>query len=351
MSIALRGLAFAAAVGAAAAALGQPAERPLVWGVKQAPLSSSLRGLCVVNARVVWASGADGTFLRTADGGRSWNGGSVDGSHELDFRDVQAFDVNTALVLSAGLPARIVKTADGGNTWRVKYENRDNGVFFDAMAFWDARHGIAFSDPVGGKLLIITTEDAGESWKPIPPERIPAALDGEAGFAASGTSLAVAGSSHVWIGLGGPKARVFHSPDRGRTWSVSETPIAAGKKSAGVFSLAFRDETHGVAVGGDYLTPDKSQAVAAFTRDGGKTWTLAEHPPRGYRSCVAFVPGTASTWVTVGPSGTDVSFDDGRRWTPSGDTALHATGFAPGGVGYAVGPDGRVAKTRLAHPD
>jgi photosystem II stability/assembly factor-like uncharacterized protein len=334
-----------------AVALAQPADRPMTWGIKEAPIRSSLRGLCVVDARTFWASGTEGAYLRTTDGGKTWNGGSVDGSRDLDFRDVHAFDADTALVLSAGLPARIHKTTDGGETWSMKYENRTEGVFFDAMAFWDDRNGIAFSDPVDGKLVMISTANAGDTWKPLPADRIPPALEGEAGFAASGTCLAVASDSHVWIGLGGPRARVFHSADRGQTWTVTETPIASGRQSAGIFSLAFRDEKHGVAVGGDFLEPDQSRATAAVTNDGGKTWTVADNPPRGFRSCVAFVPGTASTWVAVGANGTDVSFDDGRSWTASGEAALNAVAFADDGVGYAVGPEGRMAKTKQAARD
>src|SRR5581483_3734783 len=106
---------------------------------------------------------------------------------------------------------------------------------------------------------------------------LPAALPGEAAFAASGSCLIARGEADAWFVTGGGKAaRVFRSTDRGRSWEASETPVAAGAASAGAFSIAFRDREHGMIVGGDYKKPDEAGATAAFTSDGGKTWTLLD---------------------------------------------------------------------------
>ena len=266
---------------------------------------------------------------------------------ELDFRDIHAMDARTAWLLSAGEPAKIFKTSDGGRNWVEQYSNAAAGVFFDAFDFWDDRSAIAFSDPLDGSFLIINTRDAGRTWQRVQPDLLPPPLLGEAGFAASGTCLVVEGSQNIWIATGGgPVARVLHSADRGRTWRVSDTPLMAGNASSGIFSLAFRDAQNGVAVGGDYRKPEQRARNCAVTDDGGKTWRLVErHPPRGYRSCVAYVPGAATpTLVAVGPSGSDISTDDGRTWQSMGTTGYHSVSFAPDGAGWAVGADGRVAK-------
>ena len=105
-------------------------------------------------------------------------------------------------------------------------------------------------------------------WTPLPEKSRPVALAKEGAFAASGTCL----ENDVWFCTGGAKAaRVFHSGDRGKTWSVSETPGFAGIDSTGVFSMAFRDRDHGVVGGGDYRKPDRTEATGAVTTDGGKT--------------------------------------------------------------------------------
>ncbi|HYO99381.1 MAG TPA: hypothetical protein VER76_04280, partial [Pyrinomonadaceae bacterium] len=223
-------------------------------------------------------------------------------------------------------------------------------AFFDAMAFWDRDNGIAMSDPVNGRFLIITTSDGGRTWREMPAEGMPPALEGEGGFAASGTCIAVEGRQNVWFGTGGTSgARVFRSSDRGRTWQVAATPLASGK-SAGVFSVAFRDARRGVIVGGDYTKEKESANNAAITQDGGRTWTaVTAARPAGYRSCVAYVygvRGAPTLLVATGPSGSDYSTDEGASWQSFGAEGFHTASFARAtpGAGWAAGEQGRIAK-------
>ena len=203
------------------------------WSVRSANIETtvSFRGLDVIDANTVWAAGQKGTMLRTVDGGKSWNVGKIAGPELLDYRGIAGLTPTTALAVSAGSPARIVKSTDGGESWQVKFETEDVRVFFDAIAFWNNSDGITFSDPIDGKLLIMTTNDAGETWAAVDTADLPPALDGEAGFAASNSCLCVHGNNRAWIGLGGktsqPGARVFYTVDRGKTWDVSPTPIAS----------------------------------------------------------------------------------------------------------------------------
>jgi photosystem II stability/assembly factor-like uncharacterized protein len=306
------------------------------------------RGLCVVDSRVVWASGTQGTVLRTSDGGRTWQTRSLADAPALDLRDIHAIDDNTAFALSIGEgdKSRIYKTIDGGGTWTLRYVNRDPKGFLDALAFWDPNRGIAMGDPVDGRYLILTTDDGGNTWRPIPAEGMPPARPGEGAFAASGTCLVVIGDGRAWFGTGGANvSRVFRSTDRGRTWTAHETPVRAGSPSSGIFSLAFRDSDHGIAVGGDYKDPGRASDLVALTSDGGLTWRRPEgREPGGYRSAVAFLPGTQGReLVAVGPTGTSYSLDGGERWNRLGSTGFHAVGFAATGVGWAAG-EGVIAR-------
>src|SRR5262249_11386613 len=153
-------------------------------------------------------------------------------------------------------------------------------------AFWDDQRGIALGDPIDQRLFILTTDDGGATWKRVSTESAPPLLPGEAAFAASGTCLTVLGSSNVWIGTGGgTRARVFRSTDRGRTWSVADTPVHAGNSASGIFSVAFADAMHGVVVGGEYTKPKMPFDNVALTTDGGATWIKARGPlPVGYMS-------------------------------------------------------------------
>jgi photosystem II stability/assembly factor-like uncharacterized protein len=333
----LLALCLLGSIGLAAA---QSAARfePQISGV-----TARLRGISAVSERVAWASGAGGTVLRTLDGGATWAKIPVPGAETMDFRDIDAFSERVAYALSIGLgeASRIYKTMDGGANWTLQLANNDPKVFLDAMAFWDASRGIAFSDSVDGQLVIFRTTD-GQHWERIPPGSLPPALPGEGAFAASGTNVAMHGRDRVWIGTGA--SRVLRSTDAGRTWAVSPAPLATSA-SAGIFSIAFRDATHGIVVGGDYQKETDAVDNVAVTSDGGVTWTLIkEKGLSGYRSVVAPVPGDARTWVAVGPSGADSSSDDGRTWSPVRSEGYDTLSFAPGPVGWAAGNGGRIAK-------
>ncbi len=312
------------------------------WEQQTFKSEADLRGLSVVSAKVAWVSGTKGTFGRTTDSGKSWSVGTVPEADKLDFRDVEAFGKDTAYLMSAGPgdASRIYKTTDGGKTWALQFKSTEPQAFFDAVAFWDEKHGIALSDPVGGRFQLIVSND-GEKWASLPEKSLPAALPKEGCFAASGTCLVTRGENDVWFCTGGAKtARVFHSDDRGNTWSVSETPLLANIESAGVFSLAFRDHKNGVIVGGDYRKPVDSVSTGAITRNGGKTWTLIEKP-FPFRSGVAWAK---DRWVAVGTSGSNASSDDGVTWKSLDREKYNSVAFTPMGDGWAVGPKGRIAK-------
>lgn len=304
-----------------------------------------LRGISAVSSKVAWASGAKGTVLRTIDGGTTWETLVIADADSLDFRDIQAFDQNTAFVLSIGQgdQSRIYKTSDGGRIWQRQFTNSDPKAFYDCFAFWDSTHGIAVSDSVDGKFPLIATSD-GMTWNPVVVKNMPAALPSEGAFAASGTCIATFGKNDVWFGTGGPAARVFHSSDRGKTWTVAETPIIHGAASQGIFSLAFWTAKDGVAVGGDYKEPSKIEKTAAFTHDGGKTWTLAAKPPHGYRSAAAVAH--AQLLAAVGSNGVDLSRDGGKTWTPMFSEDLNALALI-GNSGWAVGPAGKIVTIQV----
>jgi len=259
--------------------------------------TESLRGVSAVSRAVAWASGTHGTYLRTIDSGRTWTPAQVPDAAALDFRAAVAFSADEAFLMSAGPgeQSRIYYTSDAGQHWQLQFTNTNPKGFFDSMAFWDSKHGVVLGDPIAdesGKLkfeLLLT--DDGQNWHAIPPAQLPAAIEGEGAFAASNTCIAIlpGGSDrNLWFATGGKVARVFHSPDRGQSWQVFETPIVHGPDSAGIFSIAFRDPMHGVIAGGDYKRPNDDGPNLAFTEDGGRTWTLSPLHPLAYFSAVAY---------------------------------------------------------------
>ncbi|PPK69162.1 oxidoreductase [Actinokineospora auranticolor] len=338
-----------AALPGAASATGHP---PTVsWRLSTTGTEAQFRGLSAVSDRVAWASGTGGTVLRTTNGGREWQRSTPPGTEKLELRDVEAFDSRTAVVLSIGPgdQSRIFRTGDGGTTWTEAFRNAEPTAFYDCLAFFDRDHGLALSDPVDGKFRILSTSDGGRSWRPNPSDRVPAALEGEFAFAASGQCVTTSGPRDAWIATGGgAKARVFHSSDRGRSWTVSDTVLASGA-SAGVFATAFRDRRTGIAVGGDYGKPDTAVDALATTRDGGKTWQKPSTAPTGYRSGVTWHPFLPGAAIAVGPSGSDYTLDSGRHWRQFDTGSFDTVDCAADGACWASGTKGRIAKLHLGH--
>ena len=200
------------------------------------------------------------------------------------------------------------------------------------------------SDPVEGHYLLISTKD-GEAWNPIVSNQMPAAKDGEAAFAASGTCLYInPKSGDVFLVSGGTDARVFKSRDPSDTWTSAPAPIAKGTAGSGIFSIAMRDAMNGIIVGGNYEKPGEAANAVGFTRDGGKSWVLG-NGLTGYRSAVTYPDDR--TVITVGTNGTDISYDSGGTWKRIGSEDLNAVAAKGKNVVWAVGPKGGVYRLKL----
>jgi photosystem II stability/assembly factor-like uncharacterized protein len=345
------------------------------WTIENSGTTADLRGIFNVGGGVAWASGTNGTVLRTEDGGYVWQICAIPvGAEHLDFRGIQAFDANTAIVMSSGKGdlSRLYKTTDGCHTWKLVFTDPDEDGFFDAIYRAEDKNLYVLGDPVNGAFPIFTSEEAGESWFVV-GEAGRDSHPGDTAFAASNTDF-TGSSSILMFGSGGSasayvyKTGVKCSPPPGHpngpaivdctiAWGSAAVPIGSGSSTSGIFSLAARPFTakNGlqtaivVAVGGAYDRPDDSSHAAAFSIDGGTQWIASTTPPHGFRSAVAY-DADAKTWITVGPNGTDISTDDGENWRAlHPDAASHEAPDADRNwnalsLPFVVGPHGRIAK-------
>ena len=310
-----------------------------------------LQSVFAVDERVVWASGLEGTYAVTEDGGATWHSDRVAGAEDLQFRDVHAFDRRTAFLLSAGEgeQSRIFKTEDGGESWTLQYVNLEPDGFLDCFGFWDRDHGLVYGDSVGGDLFLLATANGGTTWERVAGDVLPPAGQGEGGFAASGTCVQAADRNQAWIGTGaGGNARLLMSRDRGSSWLASEVPMVTGD-AAGVFSVLPLPGGRGLAVGGDLSRSDEHTDNVAVTEDSGQTW--------GAGGRLRFAgPAYGSTWlarevgpvlIVVGPGGVDFSTDWGFTWEALADGDYWGADAGGPGVFWAVGPDGRITRFDL----
>jgi len=349
------------------------------WEIENSNTTADLRGIHSVGGGVAWASGTNGTVLRTEDGGYVWQTCAVPpGAEKLDFRGIQAFDANTAIVMSSGKGdlSRLYKTTDGCHTWKLVFTNPDKDGFWDALYFDGAKSGWILGDPVRRQFTVFTSSDAGRTWLRLRSKGLEARAGGQGAFAASNSSVCGGSDGEIKFGTGGNDgAHLYLATDReivlsdqssGATafehklgWERRDVPVGSNSESSGVFSIAQKwnltvpPRVAIVAVGGDYLKPEDPTATAAWADDNWETWHASTTSPHGYRSAVAYDAST-KTWITVGPNGTDISTDDGKNWRAlKPDPARHEAPDADRNwnalsLPFVVGPKGRIGKLNPA---
>lgn len=316
--------------------------------VQNTGATTTLFAVSAVNQNVVWASGGNGTVIRTTDGGTTWERKPVPGGERLGFRDVHAISKDSAWILSIGngSASRIYFTADGGANWNLQFQNADTAAFFDCITMLDNKRGVVFGDAANGRTMILRTENGGSSWGLLPEANVPAPVKGEGGYAASGRCIVHSGDKTVWIATGGPESRIFKSEDAGVHWKLHKTPFMH-TASGGTSGIDFRDTKRGIGVAGDMgkLKDDTASAVVAVTNDGGNTWELRTRPGRpGALYGVTWVPGAGNeTAVAAGQPGVFYTTDAGRSWTSATDVG-HAGLDARGKTAWVGGMKGTVLR-------
>ncbi len=304
---------------------------------------TSIRGLSVVNDKIIWVSGSNGMTGKSVDGGNTWKWVLVKGFEKTDFRDIEGFDATTAIIMGIAEPAYILKTIDGGESWKLVYENKTQGMFLDAMEFWNEQAGIVIGDPINNKFFIARTFDGGNTWKEIPNDFKPRADSGEALFAASGTNIRVLDKDEAIFVTGGLSSRVFI-----RDVAI-KLPLMQGKETTGANSIAVLDNytrSGGktmIVVGGDFNAPASDTANCFYSTDRGKTWKAPKRPPHGYRSCVEYL--SKKHLISCGINGVDYSFDGGHTWKWISKEGFNVCRIAKNGSAiFLAGSNGKIGK-------
>lgn len=307
---------------------------------------TSFRGLSVVDDNTIWVSGSRGTIARSIDGGKTFTYTQLKGYEKSDFRDIEAFDENRAIIMSSGTPALILKTTDGGNTWKEVFRQNDSAYFLDAMDFWDEKRGMLVGDPIKGHFVLLQTNDGGETWQELDTSKTPKAMEGEAVFASSGTSLRCVGVNDFSFVTGGSYARWVSCNIEFNNCISYLTDIIHGKSSQGIFSLTNSFVPY--FVGGDYLCD------SCININAGKTiWLKTKHQEIivsiflngkqvGYRSCVESISNEAI--IACGTKGVDVKHVN-SDWISVSSIAFHVVRKAKNGKAvFLAGPNGKIGK-------
>lgn len=304
--------------------------------------NTSLRGLSVVDDNIIWASGSNGAVTRSTDGGKTFEWLTIKGFEKRDFRDIEAFDANTAIIMAIAEPALILKTKDAGKTWYKVFEDSTKGMFLDAMDFDEKGNGVVVGDPINKNLFMAFSIDKGERWitlQTIDPSS--QFNEGEAFFAASGTNIKYTASKNfpATYVTGGIRSRLFYREN------FYDLNIIQGTETTGANSIALDShEKNAVIVGGDYNDSALTLMNCVLVKLKNKPEFISpKTPPHGYRSCVEYI--TNNKLITCGTSGVDISNDGGTNWKLISTESFHVCRKTKKGTAvFLAGKGGRIAR-------
>lgn len=312
--------------------------------------NTSLRGMSIASDEIIWVSGSNGTVAKSTDAGKTWRWTVVSGLEKRDLRDIEAFDSSTAIAMAVDNPAVIVKTTDGGATWKKVFERSMPGMFLDAMDFKNKKEGICIGDPVDLKqtktkhFYIIRTFDGGDSWKEIPLNKMPAAQQGEAIFAASGTNISFLNKpdfEYAFI-TGGAVSNLHFAGRNQKPDKAVKIPIVQGKETTGAFSMAAGQNNEIYFIGGDYKANEDTFHNYCYSVNNGITFSSASVPPSGYKSCIRIIHN--KTLVSCGPAGVDFAPDGQKKWKKISNEGFNVCMVSKGKAVFFAGEKGKIGR-------
>lgn len=306
--------------------------------------SVSIRAIEFLDAQTLAFAGSRGVF-----GTIDVNSGRVRANVQTydsiipEFRAAAHNDIDF-FMLSVGSPALLYKTGDAGQMELV-YKEEGEGVFYDAMKFWNTSEGIAIGDTVDGCFSIIVTRDGGKTWNKLSCNELPKLEDETGAYAASNTNIEIKGDQ-TWVMTS--NEALLYSPDKGKTWNAINIPIQIKETYQGIYSIAFYDAMYGFGIGGDFSKPDLNVSNKIKTVDGGQTWkVVADGKEPGYKSCVQYIPNSGGMdLVAIGFTGISYSKDGGMQWKHLSDEGFYTLRFLNDSVAFAAGRN-RIAELRF----
>jgi len=288
------------------------------WNIKYIdPLARDIYSATNINENIIFAVGTGGLFMKTTDGGETWT--EAHSGLTITLWDVEFADANLGVVV--GATGKIFRTTDGGTTWN---ESSFGTATIYKAHFIDNSIGYIGSAATTGRL--IKTTDGGVSWFDV---------------TSSVTNLTgtVRGIHFVDVNIGyisNSAGRIFKTTDAGTTWT-QQTDIGT---TTTIYEVKFVNANDGVAI--------TTAGRIMKTTDGGAYWSII--PTAATKNLYGLgVQGiqsddTKTTYAVLvgGDAGTIlISSDGGTNWnlgfnSPSQEQLLRAS-FPTANIGYVVG--------------
>lgn len=333
-------------------------DRGVSWSLPPGDVRSTIEAIDVAPDGAVWAlpdyylnRSADGSALRSTDGGATWTRTAVVCRYPAFASSVAALDRQTAWASFDALPQQgfhLLRTTDGGSSWTwvepARDRDRDEWMYSRRLVFATPDSGwvLARSTYHPERDYVARTTDGGSSWTvsmPLPLDQADdLCLQGETGI--------------VWVCgyLGRPGEPLTGALARS-TWDNAWTRVSCSRDNTWLNDVAFTDSSTGWAVGGVVRAP-QSAAVILRTTDGGGTWIEAYETGFDELVGVAFADKTRG-WAITSSGGVIGTTDGGATWTTEAELLaedLTAIDTTTEGEPIVCGTDGAIALRDVTHP-
>ena len=259
------------------------------------PQPNTLRKLQTLDANNWITVGANGTFMRTTDGGASWyfhqqagiplnNAGQIGQNYDVRF----VSPTNGIIVGDTGFVGR---TSDGGVTVTPVTSGVPSNQRCQSISFGDANTGYVAAGAASGSAgTIIKTTDGGASWATV--------------FTTTNPVTAVVAINPIVVHAVLQNGGIVNTTDGGLNWSTP-VPNTVGNPTLG---MSFLDSMTGFVVG--------SLGVISKTTDGGATWASLPPPQTDWAFFQMKIISAGEIYAVGAPDFLYKSTDLGSTWTP-----------------------------------
>lgn len=297
------------------------------WVVQLSGSEFDLNSVKFVNENIGYAVGGrdSSKFLKTIDGGTTWNVQTLDlGGFETEINCVEFVDANTGFI-GTGTHVfdygKISKTTDGGETWfsstlfrptinedTITYDHPTENTFdtqrgIRSIFFRDANNGYAVGGTLNGwRRSIYSTTDGGSSWN------VDYAYSEQTGL----LSIFVNGSGQgLAVGYYGV---IYRSEENNNSWDQILSGKQHGYTGDWITSVFMVNDTLGWAAG--YRKGIWYYPLILKTTTGGKIWVTNKEFSDHIIATPAdvFFVNESTGWVTFYDRGSYKTTDAGATW-------------------------------------
>jgi photosystem II stability/assembly factor-like uncharacterized protein len=263
------------------------------------PSVCGLREIKIINNKAGFIVGRKGNFLKTADGGESWEYQDLSEKYQnvkyQSFYSVHFTDSLHGWIVGGDYGGFILRTKDGGENWEE--ENMEIPGHLYKISFSDSLHGWI----VGQFGLIYRTSDGGENW-----------ILQSKGATKWLTSVSFADEQNGWVV--GEDGTILNTEDGGLNWMKQQV-----SNDLMLFYVKAIDFKNIVAVGavteGTRPAPVYLRKAAIVrSTNGGQTW-VSQTIDTTVRFMSVCFPSSQKGWA-VGSESVIKTTDGGESWHP-----------------------------------